>query len=82
MSKNIPLGQYLNPDDIAKHIDLSSFLERTTAALSVEETLLDHVSKDFETFFAAISAQAIAIGLRNDWLESGLSLTYEPVAFA
>ncbi|MCH4810000.1 zeta toxin family protein [Vreelandella neptunia] len=79
ISKNIPLGQYLNPDDIAKHIELSSVLERAAAALSIEETLLDHVSKDFETYFAAISAQAIAIGLRNDWLESGLSLTYESV---
>lgn len=79
ISKNIPLGQYLNPDDIAKYIDLNKIIKSTSAALPVDKILLSNFSKDFETYFAAMSAQAIAIGLRNDWLESGLSLTYESV---
>ncbi|WP_447529205.1 hypothetical protein [Vreelandella sp. TE19] len=79
LSKKIPLGQYLNPDDIAKHIQLNSVLERTSTAISHDDASSNQFAKDFEAYFAAISAQAIAIGLREDWLESGLSLTYESV---
>lgn len=79
ISKNISLGQYLNPDDIAKHIDLNSMIRSTSEALPFDNALLSNFSKDFETYFAAMSAQTVAIGLRNDWLESGLSLTYESV---
>ncbi len=54
-------------------------MERTSTAMSTGNVPLNHFAKDFEAYFAAISAQAIAIGLREDWLESGLSLTYESV---
>jgi len=71
ISKNIPLGQYLNPDDIAKYIDLNSIIKSTSSAMTGDKALESNFSQDFETYFAALSAQSIAIGLRNDWLESG-----------
>ncbi|WP_218314739.1 zeta toxin family protein [Halomonas sp. 18071143] len=79
LSKKIPLGQYLNPDDIAKHIELNDVIEKTSTAMSEGKAFVKSFAKEFETYFAAISAQAIATGLREDWLESGLSLTYESV---
>lgn len=59
----VPLGQYLNPDDIAKHISFSS----------IDDTLPDN------TFLAAKLAQSISVGLRDDWVKDGLSFTYESV---
>lgn len=59
----VPLGQYLNPDDIAKHISFSS----------IDDTLPDN------TFLAAKLAQFISVGLRDDWVKDGLSFTYESV---
>jgi predicted ABC-type ATPase len=59
----VPLGQYLNPDDIAKHISFSS---------------IDHTLSD-DTFLAAKLAQSISVGLRDDWVKDGLSFTYESV---
>lgn len=44
ISKNIPLGQYLNPDDIAKHIDLNGMIQSTSAALSFDKALLNNFS--------------------------------------
>lgn len=79
LSKKIPLGQYLNPDDIAKHIKLNNVIKKTSTAISDGKVSVNSFDKDFETYFAALSAQAIATGLREDWLESGLSLTYESV---
>lgn len=62
---NVPLGQYLNPDDIAKHISLSCWLNKTQQ--------IQHAN------IAAEVAQKIAIGLRDDWVASDLSFTYESV---
>lgn len=59
----VPLGQYLNPDDIAKHISFSS---------------IDHTLPD-DTFLAAKLAQSISVGLRDDWVKDNLSFTYESV---
>lgn len=59
----IPLGQYLNPDDIAKHISLP-FIDK---------------SVDDQTFLAAKLAQEISVGLRSDWVRDELSFSYESV---
>lgn len=59
----VPLGQYLNPDDIARHISIP------------DECGNELVSNDS----AAVLAQKISIGLREDWLRDGLSFTYESV---
>lgn len=61
---SVPLGQYLNPDDIAKHIVLHSKLK---------------VPIENESDIAAKLAQEIAIGLRDDWITDHLSFTYESV---
>ncbi|MBM97053.1 MAG: hypothetical protein CMI09_14545 [Oceanospirillaceae bacterium] len=63
----ISLGQYLNPDDIAKHIhlDLQSLNASCTPA---QEN--DQRSK---------LAQQIAMGLRQDWVDCGRPFTYESV---
>ncbi|PPE61707.1 hypothetical protein F157LOC_00538 [Pectobacterium brasiliense] len=63
----VPLGQYLNPDDIAKHIDLPALLGET-----VDKALLPDES-------AARLAQRISLGLREDWIRDRLSFTYESV---
>lgn len=61
---SVPLGQYLNPDDIAKHIALSSKL---------------NIPLGNEPYLAAQIAQEISIGLRDDWIADHLSFTYESV---
>ncbi|WP_323667132.1 zeta toxin family protein [Pectobacterium punjabense] len=63
----VPLGQYLNPDDIAKHIDLLALLSG-----KIDKTLLPDES-------AARLAQKISLGLREDWIRDRLSFTYESV---
>ena len=79
MHNKIPLGQYLNPDDIARHIALNDVLERTSVALPKSKVLGDSLASDVESYAAALLAQAIAVGLRHDWVGAGLSLTYESV---
>ncbi|WP_168197588.1 zeta toxin family protein [Brenneria corticis] len=64
---SVPLGQYLNPDDIAKHIDLRSLLG---SVINPDKISVDH---------AAILAQKISLGLRDDWKRDKLSFTYESV---
>lgn len=59
----VPLGQYLNPDDIAKYISFSSI----SSDYQDDELL------------AAKLAQSISTGLRSDWVRDGLSFTYESV---
>ncbi|WP_261849223.1 zeta toxin family protein [Pectobacterium araliae] len=63
----VPLGQYLNPDDIAKHIDLPALL-----GAMVDKAWLSDES-------AARLAQRISLGLREDWIRDRLSFTYESV---
>ncbi len=78
VDRKIPLGQYINPDDIAKHICLSANLEKTNTAFQ-EPLNLPKFLNDFETYFASLVAQSVAQGLRKDYLDYGLSLTYESV---
>ncbi|MDY4373969.1 zeta toxin family protein [Pectobacterium carotovorum] len=63
----VPLGQYLNPDDIAKHIDLPALLGETVDKALLQDEL------------AARLAQKISLGLRDDWIRDRLSFTYESV---
>lgn len=62
---SVPLGQYLNPDDIARHVNFSAL----NLKLSPENT----------DESAAVLARDISIGLRSDWIRDGLSFTYESV---
>ena len=79
LSKKIPLGQYLNPDDIAKHIELNDVIEKTSTAMSEGKASVKSFAKEFETYFAAISAQAnlrklIHFGLSIQCLKNGTDL--------
>lgn len=68
----IPLGQYLNPDDIARHISLTPVLNNLVPRLPAVT--------DYQlTYHAAVLAQKIALGLRDDWLRDRLSFSYESV---
>lgn len=78
VKNKVPVGQYINPDDIARHIDLSESLERASQALK-QSNKLPALSDDFEHYFSVLLAQTIATGLRTDWLAYQLSLTYESV---
>jgi len=33
VARKVPIGQYINPDDIARHIDLPRMLDRTSEGL-------------------------------------------------
>ena len=77
VTNKIPVGQYINPDDIARHISLTESLVKTGKMLKSDQE--QKFSQDFEVGFAAIVAQTIAQGLRKDWLSYQLSLTYESV---
>lgn len=61
----VPLGQYLNPDDIAKHVNFAA----------IGQNLSDDLAEEA----AAILAREISIGLRSDWIRDQLSFTYESV---
>ena len=76
--QNVPLGQYVNPDDIAKYISFPDILTATTKTLGVDALHYDK-AEQFDAFFAARLAQQIAIGLRGEWIDAQLSLTYESV---
>jgi predicted ABC-type ATPase len=78
VKNKVPVGQYINPDDIARHIHLSESLERASQALK-QSNKLPALSDDFEHYFSVLLAQTIATGLRTDWLAYQLSLTYESV---
>ncbi|MCL5427263.1 MAG: zeta toxin family protein [Gammaproteobacteria bacterium] len=78
ISQNVPLGQYINPDDIAKYIPFPEVLKKTAEALGVDTPLYDN-AESFDATFAALLAQRIAIGLREEWVNAQLSLTYESV---
>ena len=77
VNNKIPVGQYINPDDIARHVCLSESLIRTGKILNTGSESM--FPQEFELSFAAILAQTIAQGLRKDWLTYQLSLTYESV---
>lgn len=78
VKNGIPVGQYINPDDMAKYIALPKHFSRTADALGDGAAELE-LPDGFADYFAAVVAQAIATGLREDWLDYGLSLTYESV---
>lgn len=69
----VKLGQYLNPDDIAKHLDLRELWQQP------EFTAVSHFSTETNSSFAARLAQKIALGLRDDWIRDQLSFSYESV---
>ena len=79
ISQSVPLGQYINPDDIAKYIDFFTTLQSTEALLGVSKSTMSDGSEQFSSTFAAKLAQSIAVGLREEWVDAGLSLTYESV---
>ena len=79
ISQSVPLGQYINPDDIAKYIDFPDTLRSTEALLRVGKSTISDGSEQFSSTFAAKLAQSIAVGLREEWVDAGLSLTYESV---
>ena len=62
---SVPLGQYLNPDDIASHVNFS--------ALGFNLPDEDAINS------AAALARDISVGLRRDWIRDRLSFTYESV---
>ncbi|SFM70707.1 Predicted ABC-type ATPase [Halopseudomonas yangmingensis] len=78
VSQKVPIGQYINPDDIAKHIDLAAALQQTATILNCTPPLTEDKA-DFADYFSVAVAQTIATGLRQDWLNYKLSLTYESV---
>jgi len=78
VKNKVPVGQYINPDDIARHISLNSTLKRTNQELGIGQNSQDF-SVEVERYLAVIMAQSIATGLREDWLAYNLSLTYESV---
>lgn len=78
VQQKVPVGQYINPDDIARHIDFSGILRRVRNETG-DKTKWPSVSRDFSDVYAALLAQAVALGLRKDWLGHQLSLTYESV---
>lgn len=79
ISQSVPLGQYINPDDIAKYIDFFATLQSAEALLRVVKSTISDGSEQFSSTFAAKLAQSIAVGLREEWVEASLSLTYESV---
>jgi len=79
ISQNVPLGQYINPDDIAKHVDLPRMLQATADVLETDAPSTVSSAERFASTFAAMLAQHIAVGLRGDWIGAQLSLTYESV---
>lgn len=68
----VRLGQYLNPDDIAKHINLTELLQQYSDVNSIDLS-------EVNTYQAAKLAQSIALGLREDWIRDKLSFSYESV---
>lgn len=78
VQQKVPVGQYINPDDIARHIDFSEILRRVCNETD-DKTEWPSVSRGFSELYAALLAQAVALGLRQDWLGHQLSLTYESV---
>lgn len=78
VKNQVPVGQYINPDDIARHIDLNASLKRTEDLIS-DASGASRFAKEFSDYFSVILAQTIATGLRTDWLAYRLSLTYESV---
>ncbi|WP_027390712.1 zeta toxin family protein [Chrysiogenes arsenatis] len=79
--KNIPLGQYLNPDDIARHISINAIIDGmyNERGFVGSDRKPKEFSSNFENIFAAILAQNVSLGLREDWVELGLSMTCESV---
>ncbi|MWJ28505.1 hypothetical protein GPM19_09855 [Halomonas sp. ZH2S] len=75
ISRDVPLGQYINPDDIAKYIAFSDMLRATAGAIEVEVPSIEGNSAQFADTFAAMLAQRIAVGLRGEWVDAKLSLT-------
>lgn len=62
---SVPLGQYLNPDDIAKHVNFEAIVKSFPTEIAADS--------------AAILARDISVGLRGDWIRDRLSFTYESV---
>ena len=78
VARKVPIGQYINPDDIARHIGLPRMLDRTSEGLGSKAK--SHLfNENFSNYFSVLLAQVIATGLRRDWLDYKLSLTYESV---
>lgn len=78
VSNRVPVGQYINPDDIARHINLNSSLEQASSEF-VDQAKNPTFSDDYQRYVSVLMAQGIATGLREDWLAYKLSLTYESV---
>ncbi|MCI0511136.1 MAG: hypothetical protein L0Y53_13855 [Chromohalobacter sp.] len=82
INNSVPLGQYVNPDDIAKHISFGESVDLVKAQLPENTTKLPQsyeISDEVFQYIEALMAQKIAIGLRHDWIDANLSLTYESV---
>ncbi|WP_158413424.1 AAA family ATPase [Haliea salexigens] len=78
VDEGVPVGQYINPDDIARHIDLSATLSRSLKKVD-DNAEWPSITPTLRDYFSVFLAQTIAIGLRKDWLGYNLSLTYESV---
>lgn len=79
ISKGVPLGQYVNPDDIAKHIHFLDALNRASDSMGITSPAISGDLEEFADTFSVMLAQHIATGLRSDWVAAQLSLTYESV---
>lgn len=78
VDEKVPVGQYINPDDIARHIDLSTTLSRVEKEVG-RKTKWPPITPETSGYFSVLLAQTIATNLRQDWLGYKLSLTYESV---
>jgi predicted ABC-type ATPase len=78
VAHEIPIGQHINPDDIARHIALQEHIQKTARYLSQSAPRCE-LSREFQATLSALLAQTIAKGLRQEWLGHRLSLTYESV---
>ncbi|WP_412851505.1 zeta toxin family protein [Ectothiorhodospira shaposhnikovii] len=79
IAQGVPLGQYVNPDDVAKYISFFDVLHGASDALDIELPCATDGLERFAAMFADMLAQRIAVGLRSEWVDARLSLTYESV---
>lgn len=78
IKNKIPVGQYINPDDIARHIALEKAFDRANREYGIRADFYPREAS-LQNTLSALLAQAIATGLRDDWLNYELSMTYESV---
>lgn len=64
VKNKVPVGQYINPDDMAKYIALPAQLRKTEEAID-NGALKMEFTDSFADYFSASVAQAIATGLRT-----------------